>query len=132
MAKTTIEQIVKGGGSYQKHFLQIFENFISVGFVLCNTDHNKLFLEGSVVQYTTTESGRMTFKQKSGRGFKGKRAVTTRQGKYSTRLSGCRVVRDLDNFHDLQVVSLRSKRFRLVSEQRKTEERNSRFWPREK
>ena len=28
--------------------------------------------------------------------------------------------------------SLRSKRFRLVSEQRKTEERNSRFWPREK
>ena len=29
-------------------------------------------------------------------------------------------------------VSLRSKRFRLVSEQRKTEERDSRFWPREK
>ena len=28
--------------------------------------------------------------------------------------------------------SLRSKRFRLVSEQRKTEERDSRFWPREK
>ena len=28
--------------------------------------------------------------------------------------------------------SLRSKRFRLVSEQRKTEERYSRFWPREK
>ena len=30
------------------------------------------------------------------------------------------------------VASLRSKRFRLVSEQRKTEERDSRFWPREK
>ena len=28
--------------------------------------------------------------------------------------------------------SLRSKRFRLVSEQGKTEERDSRFWPREK
>ena len=28
--------------------------------------------------------------------------------------------------------SLHSKRFRLVSEQRKTEERDSRFWPREK
>ena len=28
--------------------------------------------------------------------------------------------------------SLRSKRFRLVSEQRKTEERDFRFWPREK
>ena len=28
--------------------------------------------------------------------------------------------------------SLRSKRFRLVSEQRKTEEQDSRFWPREK
>ena len=28
--------------------------------------------------------------------------------------------------------SLRSKRFRLVSEQRKIEERDSRFWPREK
>ena len=28
--------------------------------------------------------------------------------------------------------SLRSKRFRLVSEQRKTEERDPRFWPREK
>ena len=28
--------------------------------------------------------------------------------------------------------SLRTKRFRLVSEQRKTEERDSRFWPREK
>ena len=27
---------------------------------------------------------------------------------------------------------LRSKRFRLVSEQRKTEERDFRFWPREK
>ena len=30
------------------------------------------------------------------------------------------------------LVSLRSKRFRAVSEQRKTEERDSRFWPREK
>ena len=29
-------------------------------------------------------------------------------------------------------LSLRSKRFRAVSEQRKTEERDSRFWPREK
>ena len=29
-------------------------------------------------------------------------------------------------------ISLRSKRFRLVSEQRKNEERDSRFWPREK
>ena len=28
--------------------------------------------------------------------------------------------------------SLRSKRFRLVPQQRKTEERDSRFWPREK
>ena len=36
------------------------------------------------------------------------------------------MVRDLEHFHDLQVVRLRSKRFRLVSEQRKTEERNSR------
>ena len=33
---------------------------------------------------------------------------------------------------ELVSVSLRSKRFRLVSEQRKTEERYSRFWPREK
>ena len=30
------------------------------------------------------------------------------------------------------VASLRSKRFRLVWEQRKTEEQDSRFWPREK
>ena len=30
--KHSIEQIVKGGGSYQKHFLRIFENFILVGF----------------------------------------------------------------------------------------------------
>ena len=29
-------------------------------------------------------------------------------------------------------ISLRSKRFRLVSEQRETEERDCRFWPREK
>ena len=29
-------------------------------------------------------------------------------------------------------ISLRSKRFRLVSEQKKTEERDSRFWPHEK
>ena len=29
-------------------------------------------------------------------------------------------------------ISLRNKRFRLVSEQRKTEERDFRFWPREK
>ena len=29
-------------------------------------------------------------------------------------------------------ISLRSKSFRLVSEQRKTEERDFRFWPREK
>ena len=29
-------------------------------------------------------------------------------------------------------LSLRSKRFRLVSEQRKTEEQDSRVWPREK
>ena len=29
-------------------------------------------------------------------------------------------------------ISLRSKRFRLVSEQRKTEERDFRFWPLEK
>ena len=33
-------------------------------------------------------------------------------------------------FHD--PYSLRSKRFRLVSEQRKTEERDSQFWPRKK
>ena len=32
----------------------------------------------------------------------------------------------------LELLSLRSRRFRLVSEQRKTEERYSRFWPREK
>ena len=31
-----------------------------------------------------------------------------------------------------KLASLRSKRFRLVSEQRETEERYSRFWPREK
>ena len=40
-----------------------------------------------------------------------------------------------DKLHHLSmwhVSSLRSKRFRLVSEQRKTEERDSRFWPREK
>ena len=30
------------------------------------------------------------------------------------------------------VATLRSKRFRFVSEQRKTEERDFRFWPREK
>ena len=30
------------------------------------------------------------------------------------------------------LTSLRSKRFRAVSEQRKTKERDSRFWPREK
>ena len=35
-----------------------------------------------------------------------------------------------DNF--VRGRSLRSKRFRLVSEQRKTEEGDSRFWPREK
>ena len=35
--------------------------------------------------------------------------------------------------HEVKMAdSLRSKRFRLVSEQRKTEERYSRFWPREK
>ena len=32
----------------------------------------------------------------------------------------------------MQYVSLRSKRFRAVLEQRKTEERDSQFWPREK
>ena len=31
-----------------------------------------------------------------------------------------------------EIVSLRSKRFCLVSDQRKTEERDFRFWPREK
>ena len=33
--------------------------------------------------------------------------------------------------HSGLLPSLRSKRFRLVSEQRKTEERDPRFWPRE-
>ena len=33
---------------------------------------------------------------------------------------------------NVQVASLRSKRFRLISEQKKTEERDFRFWPREK
>ena len=33
---------------------------------------------------------------------------------------------------NVQVASLRSKRFRLISEQKKTEERGFRFWPREK
>ena len=37
-----------------------------------------------------------------------------------------------DNSDENHSASLRSKRFRLVSEQRKTEERDSRFWPREK
>ena len=32
----------------------------------------------------------------------------------------------------LKGASLRTKRFRAVSEQRKSEERDSRFWPREK
>ena len=32
----------------------------------------------------------------------------------------------------LRLFSLHSKRFRAVSEERKTEERDSRFWPREK
>ena len=36
------------------------------------------------------------------------------------------------NLRKIPTHSLRSKRFRLVSEQRKTEERDSRFWPREK
>ena len=38
----------------------------------------------------------------------------------------------LDGCQYMRLVSLRSKRFRAVSEQRKTEERDSRFWPREK
>ena len=38
--------------------------------------------------------------------------------------------RRLKSFTSLD--SLSSKRFRLISEQRKTEERDSRFWPREK
>ena len=33
---------------------------------------------------------------------------------------------------NVQVASLRSKRFRLISEQKKTKERDFRFWPREK
>ena len=33
---------------------------------------------------------------------------------------------------NVQVASLRSKRFRLISEQKKTEERDFRFWPRKK
>ena len=33
---------------------------------------------------------------------------------------------------NVQVASLRSKRFRLISEQKKTEERDFRFWTREK
>ena len=37
----------------------------------------------------------------------------------------------LTNWEDRDVSGLRSKRFRAVSEQRKTEERDSRFWPRE-
>ena len=37
----------------------------------------------------------------------------------------------LTNWEDRDVSSLRSKRFRAVSEQRQTEERDSRFWPRE-
>ena len=36
------------------------------------------------------------------------------------------------NYVFIQIFSLRSKRFRFVSEQRKTEERDSRFWSREK
>ena len=36
----------------------------------------------------------------------------------------------LTNWEDRDVSSLRSKRFRAVSEQRQTEERDSRFWPR--
>ena len=42
------------------------------------------------------------------------------------------VLRKTEFFWFLSTSSLRSKRFRLVSEQRKTEERESRFWPREK
>ena len=38
----------------------------------------------------------------------------------------------LDGCQYMRLVSLHSKRFRAVSEQRKTEERDSRFWPREK
>ena len=53
-------------------------------------------------------------------------------------VSPCTDLTDLDIFHVALIVdhsdrsSLRSKRFRLVSEQRKTEERDSRFWLREK
>ena len=42
------------------------------------------------------------------------------------------VLRKTEFFWFLSTSSLRSKRFRLVSEQRKTEERDPRFWPREK
>ena len=36
------------------------------------------------------------------------------------------------SYHRIKQLSLRSKRFRLVSEQRKTEERDFRFWSHEK
>ena len=42
-------------------------------------------------------------------------------------LTNCQGTREICSLY-----SLRSKRFRLVSEQRKTEERDSLFWPREK
>ena len=38
----------------------------------------------------------------------------------------------INRLHGIKINSLRSKRFRAVSEQRKIEERDSRFWAREK
>ena len=52
---------------------------------------------------------------------------------YSLRSISQKVDNPIDNWRfGAQTNSLRSKRFRAVSEQRKTEERDSRFWPREK
>ena len=45
------------------------------------------------------------------------------------------VINQVEIWSSIQTIlyaSLRCKRFRAVSEQRKTEERDSRFWPREK
>ena len=55
---------------------------------------------------------------------------------YDAKIPNFTSLEDVDTRQQLSYsfseLSLRSKRFRLVSEQRKTEERDSRFWPREK
>ena len=85
LAKTTIEQIVKGGGSYQKHFCKFLKILFQWVLYYVTPIITNFFWKGGLSN--TQELSRVVWRssrpvyQKSGRGFKGKRAVTTRQGK---------------------------------------------------